>query len=66
MLPLAAALTLAAVGVLAEVTPATTTTDTAAPALAQWLGVPATVSSWLEAGQSPGPAQVFAAFEEDR
>lgn len=66
ILPLAAVLTLAAAGVLTQVTPAETSTDSTTPAFSQWLGVPTPVSSWLETDLSPSPAQVFKAFEEDQ
>jgi hypothetical protein len=66
MLALAATLIVVAVGVLTQVAPAATTTEGSTPGFGQWLGIPTPVSGWLETNQSPSPAQVFAAFQEDR
>lgn len=66
MLALAAALALAALGVLTRVAPAAAASEAATPGVAQSLGIPATLSTWLGTDDTPSPAQVFAAFEEDQ
>lgn len=66
LLAMAAVLTVVAVGVLARVTPSAVTIEADTPRMGQWLGMPSTVASWLEANQAPSPVQVFAALQEDR
>lgn len=64
MLAMAAALALAAIGVLTQVTPAVATSQEAG--VAEALGIPTVVASWMTAGETPSGAQIFAAFEEAR
>jgi hypothetical protein len=63
MLALAAALTLAAIGVLTRVAPAAAAdrenTDVAAA-----LGIPTALATWMAAGETPTAAQVFSALQE--
>jgi len=62
MLALAAALAIAAIGVLTQVTPATPAARE--PGVAEALGIPTVVATWMTTGETPTGAQVFAAFEE--
>jgi len=62
MLAMAAAFALAAIGVLTQVTPATAAPQEAG--VAEALGIPTAVASWMTTGETPSGAQVFAAFEE--
>jgi hypothetical protein len=61
MLALAAAVTLAAVGVLTQVRPAA---DAAEAGVAEALGIPTTLATWMGAAETPTAAQVFSALEE--
>jgi hypothetical protein len=65
MLALAAAVTIAAIGILARVSPAGTATQ-ATSGVATALGIPSGMSAWLDSSTMPNAAQVFAALEEDR
>jgi hypothetical protein len=62
MLALAAALAVAAIGVLTQVTPAAATARE--PGVAEALGIPTVVATWMTTGEAPTGAQVFAVFEE--
>ena len=62
MLALAAALAVAAVGVLTRVGPVSPAAREAG--LAEALGIPAAVATWMTTGEAPSGAQVFAVFEE--
>lgn len=62
MLAMAAAFALAAIGVLTQVTPATAASREAG--IAEALGIPTAVATWMTAGDTPSGAQIFAAFEE--
>jgi hypothetical protein len=64
MLALAAALTLAAVGVLTQVRPAVAVTDGADAGVAEALGIPTALVTWMGAAETPTAAQVFSALEE--
>jgi hypothetical protein len=63
-LALAAALTLAAVGVLVEVQDTTATTEPQSAGVAEALGIPTAMAPWLTAEGPPTAAQVFQAFQE--
>jgi hypothetical protein len=66
MLALAAALTMAAIGVLTQVAPAASLTDTRETGVAEAIGIPATLVTWLAADGMPTAAQVYTAFEEEQ
>jgi len=65
MLALAAALTLAAVGVLTQVRPAVAATGRADAGVTAALGIPTVLAAWLGAEETPTAAQVFSALEEE-
>ena len=62
MLALAAALAVAAIGVLTRVTPGAASTHEAG--VAEALGIPTVVATWMTTGETPTGVQIFAAFEE--
>lgn len=64
MLALAATLTLAALGVLTQVRPAAAVTDRSAAGVAEALGIPTVMATWIGAAETPTGAQVFSALEE--
>lgn len=64
MLALAAALSLAAVGVLTQVQPAAAVTEASDASVAEALGIPTALATWLDAAETPTAAQVFSALEE--
>jgi hypothetical protein len=64
MLALAAALTLAAIGVLTQVQPAAAVTAESDSSIAEALGIPTTLATWIGAADTPTAAQVFSALEE--
>lgn len=66
MLALAAAVTVAAIGVLTQVTPASSGTAAREPGVAEAIGIPTTLVTWLAADGMPTAAEVYTAFEEER
>ena len=64
MLALAAAVTLAAIGVLTQVRPAAAVTDGSDTGVAEALGIPTALAGWMGAAETPTAAQVFSALEE--
>jgi hypothetical protein len=62
MLALAAAVALAAVGVLTQVKPAPSATVVRRTGLAEAIGIPSSIAPWLGATESPTAAQVFSAL----
>jgi len=63
-LALAAALTLAAVGVLVEVQDTAVATEPQTAGVAEALGIPTAMSPWLTSEGPPTAAQVFQALQE--
>jgi negative regulator of sigma E activity len=63
MLALAAALVLAAIGVLAQVQPAAAVTNGSDAGVAEALGIPTVLATWIGAEETPTAAQVFSALE---
>ena len=63
-LALAAALAIAAVGVLANVQNATAATEPQSTGVAEALGIPTSMSAWVQAGGTPTAGQVFEALQE--
>jgi hypothetical protein len=66
MLALAAALTLAAVGVLTQVRPAAAVSGRAEAGVAEGLGIPTVLATWIGAAETPTAAQVFSALEGEQ
>jgi hypothetical protein len=66
MLALAAALTVAAIGVLTQVSPATSATEARESGVAEAIGIPTTLAVWMAADATPTAAQVYTALEEER
>jgi hypothetical protein len=64
MLALAAAVVIAALGVLTQVAPASSTTAGQEPGVAEAIGIPTTLARWMVAAGTPTAAQVYTAFEE--
>jgi hypothetical protein len=64
MLAVAAAVVLAAVGVLTQVEPAAATAQVQEASLAEAMGIPSTLVGWMSSEETPTAAQVFSAFEE--
>lgn len=63
-LALAAALAIAAVGVLANVQDATAATEPESTGVAEALGIPTSMSAWMQTGGTPTAGQVFEALQE--
>jgi anti-sigma-K factor RskA len=61
MLAVAAALAIVALGVLTRVDPAAATE----PGVAEAIGIPTTVATWMVTAETPTAAQVYTAFEEE-
>jgi hypothetical protein len=63
-LALAAALTMAAVGVLVNVQSTAAATEPQSTGVAEALGIPTSMSAWVRAGGTPTAGQVFEALQE--
>ena len=59
MLAMAAAVAIAAVSILTQVRPAAAESDLATSPLAEAMGIPATVATWMTSGTPPTPIDVF-------
>jgi hypothetical protein len=66
MLAVAAALAIAAIGVLTQVSPASPAAATPEPGVAEAIGIPTTVATWMVSAETPTAAQVYTAFEEEQ
>lgn len=64
MLALAAAVAIAAIGVLTQVSPTVPSTGDVEPGVAQAIGIPTTLATWMASDGTPTAAQVYTAFEE--
>lgn len=63
MLALAAALALAAIGVLTQVRPAAAVSSQSVAGVAEALGIPTAVAGWMGAAEPPTAVQVFSALQ---
>lgn len=62
MLALAAAVAIAAIGVLTQTSPTPTARDTG---VAEAIGIPTTLATWMASDGTPTAAQVYSAFVEE-
>lgn len=63
MLALAAALALAAIGVLSQVRPAAAAGGRSEAGVAEALGIPTALAGWMAGAETPTATQVFSALE---